>query len=83
MTEPVSPISVLSCSVTHHLACGTRQEPLTGSDSEASTIHRGDLGWKLLLLLPTGHPLPQPPPHMLLITICKSTEEKKTDVSSC
>lgn len=34
VTEPVSPISVLPCSVTHHLACGTRQEPFTGRDSE-------------------------------------------------
>lgn len=80
MTEPVS---VLSCSVTHHLACGTRQEPLTGHDSRASSIHRVDLGWNLLLLLPTSRPLPQPPLHMLLITIWKSAEEKDSDVSSC
>lgn len=34
VTQPVSPFSVLPCSVTHHLACGTRQEPFTGHDSE-------------------------------------------------
>lgn len=34
VTQPVSPFSMLPCSVTHHLACGTRQEPFTGHDSE-------------------------------------------------